>query len=177
VGSVAADLAEDIFGDLATATGLVIGAGEVGEKTARALLARGLRELVLTNRTAAHADDLAVTLGARAVPFQALDSLLAQVDILLSSTASPVPILGLERVSRALDRRKRPLFLIDLALPRDIDPSVGALPDVFLYNLDDLAAIAETNRKAREAELATARMEVQRRALAAWQAVAQRGSV
>lgn len=175
IGSVAADLAGDIFGDLADASALVIGAGEVGEKTARALASRGLKRLTIVNRGAEAGAALAAALSARHALWADLDRELAGVDIVVSSTAAPMPILTAERILAARPKRRaRPLFLIDLAMPRDIDPKAGLLSEVFLYNLDDLAAIAEANRQAREAELASCRTEVQRRALAAWQSVAPR---
>jgi glutamyl-tRNA reductase len=174
VGSVAADLAVDIFGELTGVRCLVVGAGEVGEKVARALRGRGLRELVITNRGAAAAAELARELGARHALFEEIDNLLAEADIIMTSTASPHPIFGYERVRSVAGQRSNPLFLIDLAMPRDVDARVSSLADVFLYNLDDLAAIAETNRKAREAELVVCRTEVQRRALAAWESLGSR---
>lgn len=154
VASVAVDLAERIFSSLSERSVLVIGAGDTSEKTARALLSRGAREVMVTNRSHDRALALASALGGRALPFTDWSAAFPDVDIIVSSTSAPHCILDRARLSPLLDRRDRsPLLLIDIAVPRDIDPDVLLLEDVYLYNIDDLQSIAAEALRLRQEEL------------------------
>jgi glutamyl-tRNA reductase len=169
VANVAVELAVNIFGQLADIRILLLGAGEIGEKTARAFQSRGAAALTVTNRRLERAMELATELGASALPFDQREARLADFDIVVGSTAAPDAVVSHSATVAALKRRPaRPLFFIDLALPRDIDPAVAGLQNVFLYNLDDLAKIAERNRTAREAEIAKCRALLGERADALW---------
>ena len=155
VMSAAVELAEKIFNSLAPHEVLVIGAGETGEKTARALLSRGARGVVVTNRSPERAAALAAELGGRAVPFDQWPAELEQMDIAISSTAAPHHLLDRAALEPLMRRRRhRPLLLIDLAVPRDIDPAVNTLDNVYLYNVDDLQSIAADYLKLRQEEVA-----------------------
>ena len=154
VTTVAVDLAIKVFGRLHNSAALVIGAGDIAEKTITTLQSRGVKKLTLCNRTFEKAQDLANTHGGRVVPFESLDCHLLEADVVLCSTASPEFILTESRINSFLRKRSiRPLCLLDLALPRDIDPGITLLPNIFLYNLDDLAEIADSNLNARKEEL------------------------
>ncbi|MDA0347213.1 MAG: glutamyl-tRNA reductase [Verrucomicrobia bacterium] len=153
VATVAVDLAIKVFGKLHNSTALVIGAGDIAEKTIAALRSRGVKNLTISNRTFEKARDLANTHGGKPVPFESLDCHLLEADVVLCSTASPDFILTESRIKSFLKKRAiRPLCLLDLALPRDIDPNISHLPNIFLYNLDDLAEIADLNLSARKRE-------------------------
>ena len=155
VMSAAVELAEKIFSSLAEHEVLVIGAGETSEKTARALLSRGARGVVVTNRSPERATALAAELGGRAVPFENWTDALEQIDIAISSTAAPHHILDRAKLEPLMRRRRnRPLLLIDIAVPRDIDPAVNALDNVYLYNVDDLQSIAADYLNLRKEEVA-----------------------
>jgi len=155
VASVAAELAEKIFSSLGDREVLVIGAGDTSEKTARALLSRGAKCIIVANRSLDRAQTLAGELGGRAVPFDDWAGEFEKIDIVISSTAAPYHILDrvkLEPLMKA--RRQRPLLLIDIAVPRDIDPEVNFLENVYLYNIDDLQGIAADYLKLRQEEIA-----------------------
>jgi glutamyl-tRNA reductase len=155
VMSAAVELAEKIFSSLAEHEVLVIGAGETSEKTARALLSRGARGVVVTNRSLERATALATELGGRAVPFENWTDALEQIDLVISSTAAPHHVLDRAKLEPLMKRRKhRPLLLIDIAVPRDIDPAVNALDNVYLYNVDDLQSIAADYLNLRKEEVA-----------------------
>jgi len=142
----AVELAKQIFGSLAGRKVLVIGAGKMSELSARYLAASGAREIHVTNRTLAHAETLARELGGRAIPYEERWPCLAEDDIVISSTGCPHLIFDradAERVRQA--RRGRPIFLIDIAVPRDIDPAVRELPGIFLYDIDDLERVVVKN--------------------------------
>jgi glutamyl-tRNA reductase len=154
VMSAAVELAEKIFSSLAEHEVLVIGAGETSEKTARALLSRGARGVVVTNRSPERATALAAEFGGRAVPFANWTDALEQIDIAISSTAAPHHILNRANLEPLMRRRKhRPLLLIDIAVPRDIDPAVSDLDNVYLYNVDDLQSIAADYLNLRQEEV------------------------
>ncbi len=154
VGSVAVELAEKIFSTLDDRDVMVIGAGDTSEKTARALLSRGARSIIVANRSRDRAATLALELGGRAVSFDHWDAEFDQVDIVISSTSAPHYILDRERLEPLMKRRKqRPLLLIDIAVPRDIEPEVNFLENVYLYNVDDLQSIADDYLKQRKDEL------------------------
>ena len=153
VGSVAVELAEKIFSDLKERNVLVIGAGDTSEKTARALLSRGARSILVTNRSYDKALALAQEMGGRAVPFDNWGKEFAHIDITISSTAAPHYILDRAKLEALMKlRRNRPLLLIDIAVPRDIEPEVNFMENVYLYNVDDLQTIADDYLKQRREE-------------------------
>jgi glutamyl-tRNA reductase len=155
VGSVAVELAEKLFSSLAEHPVMVIGAGETSEKTARALLSRGARSIIVSNRSHERAVELARELGGRAVSFDDWAEEFPHIDILISSTSAPHCILDRAKLEPVMKARKhRPLLLIDIAVPRDIDSSVNFLENVYLYNIDDLQAIAGDYLRQRREEIA-----------------------
>ena len=156
VGSVAVELAEKIFSPLSEREVMVIGAGDTErEDRARALLSRGARSILVTNRSHDKAVALAAELGGRAVPFDDWAAEFANIDIVISSTSAPHYILDRARLEPLMKlRRNRPLLLIDIAVPRDIEPEVNFLENVYLYNIDDLQAIADDYLKQRQEEVA-----------------------
>jgi glutamyl-tRNA reductase len=155
VASVAVELAEKIFSSLGDREVLVIGAGDTSEKTARALLSRGAKSIIVTNRSFDRAQALAGELGGRAVSFDDWAGEFEKIDIVISSTAAPHHILDRARLEPLMKaRRQRPLLLIDIAVPRDIDPEVNFLENVYLYNVDDLQGIADDYLKLRREEIA-----------------------
>jgi glutamyl-tRNA reductase len=155
VASVAVELAEKIFDKLSERTVLVIGAGDTSEKTARALLSRGARSVLVSNRTFERAEELAATLGGRAVRFDDWDREFAGIDIVISSTSAPGYVIDRARLAPLMDlRRNRPLLLIDIAVPRDIEPEVNFWENVYLYNVDDLQTLADDYLRQRKEELA-----------------------
>jgi glutamyl-tRNA reductase len=155
VASVAVELAEKIFNSLTDREVLVIGAGETSEKTARALLSRGARSIIVVNRSHDRAVALANELGGRAVRFDDWAGEFEKIDIAISSTSAPHHILDCARLEPLMKlRHHRPLLLIDIAVPRDIDPEVNFLENVYLYNIDDLQAIADGYLKQRKEEIA-----------------------
>ncbi len=173
VASVAVELAEKIFGNLSTRPVLVIGAGDTSEKAARALLSRGVRSLVVTNRSFENAQALAEALGGRAIPFDQWAEEFPQIDIVISSTAAPHYILDRARLEGLMKLRKnRPLLLIDIAVPRDIEPAVNFLESVYLYNIDDLQTIAGDYLRQRQEEMARCEAIIREKAreLLHWQA-------
>lgn len=172
VANVAVDLAQSIFGRLADTRILLVGAGEIGEKTAKAFQSRGATSLTVASRRIGRAMELATALGASAMPFEQRESRLAEFDIVVCATSAPDLVIGLAPTLAAMSQRPaRPLFFIDQALPRDVDPAVAGIENVFLYNLDDLARIAEENRVAREAEIGKCRAIVAAKAEALWRQV------
>ncbi len=155
VGSVAVELAQKIFSSLAEHPVMVIGAGETGEKTARALLSRGARSIMVSNRSQERAVELARELGGRAIHFEQWADEFAGVDIVISATAAPHYIIDRAKLEPLMKQRKnRPLLLIDIATPRDIDPAVNFLENVYLYNIDDLQGMADDYLKSRQEEAA-----------------------
>jgi glutamyl-tRNA reductase len=154
VGSVAVELAEKIFSSLDERHVMVIGAGDTSEKTARALLSRGAKSIIVANRSFDRAQALAAEFGGRAVNFDDWSNEFGQIDIVISSTAAPHHILNRAKLEPLMKLRKnRPLLLVDIAVPRDIDPEVNMMPNVYLYNIDDLQAIAEDYLKQRKEEI------------------------
>ncbi|MCU0792668.1 MAG: glutamyl-tRNA reductase [Opitutaceae bacterium] len=175
VANVAVELALTIFGDLESSRVLLLGAGDIGEKTAKAFKSRGARALTVASRTPERALALARTLDATALPFEHFSRHLGDYDILVSATSAPGSIVHASDIaaSRA-KRRGAPLLLLDLALPRDIDAEAAHQENVYLYNLDDLAQIAARNLAAREAEVARARALIAEKADAIWQQIVSR---
>ena len=154
VGSVAVELAEKIFNCLGDRDVLVIGAGDTSEKTARALLSRGARSIIVTNRSYDKAVALASELGGRAISFDGWAGEFHNIDIVISSTSAPHYILDRTRLEPIMKlRRNRPLLLIDIAVPRDIEPEINFMENVFLYNIDDLQSIADDYLKQRQLEV------------------------
>jgi glutamyl-tRNA reductase len=155
VASVAVELAEKIFTRLSDRDVMIIGAGDTGEKTARALLSRGARRILVTNRSHDKAVALAAEFDGRAVPFESWADEFDNVDVVVSSTSAPHYILDRAKLEPLMKlRRHRPLLLIDIAVPRDIEPEVNFLEDVYLYNIDDLQSIANDYLKQRQEEVA-----------------------
>ena len=173
VANVAVDLALSIFGGLEGARILLLGAGEIGEKTAKAFQSRGAAALTVASRRFERAMDLATSLGASAMPFEQRESRLGEFDVVVCATSAPDQVVSFPVVRAAMHKRPaRPLFFIDQALPRDVDPAVAEIDNVFLYNLDDLAKIAEENRAARESEIAKCRTIASEKSEALWRQVA-----
>lgn len=164
VAFAAVRLAQSVFSALDQATVLLIGAGDTIELAARHLTDHKVKRLLVANRTLEHAQSLASRFGGVALPLDELERHLAEADIVLSATASREPILRREAVKQALrQRRHRPMFLLDLAVPRDIEPAIAELDDVFLYSVDDLEQVIDENRRSRReaAEQAEAIIELQ----------------
>lgn len=154
ISSAAVELAKKIFGSLRGRHALVMGAGEMSELTLELLRAEGVRSWVVTNRTYDRASELARKWGGRAIPWDELGSGLPGAEIVICSTSAPHPVLTLERFRAALPRgASRPLCIIDIAIPRDVDPQVGKEPNVFLYNIDDLRQIVDDSLERRRAEI------------------------
>jgi glutamyl-tRNA reductase len=173
VSSAAAALAEQVFGELAGRRVLLIGAGKVGELALRNLVSRGAEVAFVANRSVGRAEELAQRFGGTALPLERVVDELARADVVLSSTSAPGWILERETVERALPaRRGRPLFLIDLAVPRDLDPAIHELDGCYLYDIDDLqAVVAETLAgRRREAERAEAIVAAEADRFRDWQA-------
>ena len=151
VSSVAVDLAKRIFGSLSGKNVLLLGAGEMGEAAARHLKASGAGTLQVANRTLARAEELAAKLGGLASSFDNLEEALIDADVVITSTASQGFILDKPAVAAALERRRdAPVFLIDIAVPRNVSPDVNDLEDAYLYDVDDLQSVAADNLRGRE---------------------------
>jgi glutamyl-tRNA reductase len=154
ISHVAVELASQIFDDLAQRRVLLIGAGEMAELAAKNLVDNGVGGLLVVNRSPGRAASLAKQFGGEALGWDRLIQALCQADIVISSTAAPHAILRPEAVAAAMHmRRNRPLFIIDIALPRDVEPAVGDLSNVFLYDIDDLQQVIEANLAQRRREV------------------------
>ena len=154
VSSTAVALARRTVGDLSGSTVLVVSAGEAGKLTARSLAQSGARRLLVTSRTEGRAQELAADLGGQPVAFDRLGSAMAEADIVISASAAPDFLIGPDAVAQATAGRDgRPLLLIDIAVPRDIDPAVREHEQVHLYDIDDLQALVEEARDARKREV------------------------
>jgi glutamyl-tRNA reductase len=166
VGSVAVELTGKIFGrDLSDKTVMILGAGKMGEACVKHLAKRGAKTVLVSNRSFERAEKLAAEFGGRAVRLEDSRAAMIEADILVSSTGSPDIVLKREDVAAILPaRRNRPLVLVDIAVPRDIDPAVQELPNVFLYNIDDLEAVVRENTKNREKELSFCNAVIDKRA-------------
>ncbi len=153
VSYAAVELAKKIFGDIRRCTVLVVGAGEMGKLTARTLLDNGAASVLVTNRTHRRAVELAERFHGRAVDFERIAEALAVSDIVISSTGASEYVIKADAVKQALRSRKnKPIFFIDIAVPRDIDPLVDKIENAYLYNIDDLQAVREANLREREKE-------------------------
>jgi len=154
VGNVAVDLAEKIFGHLKDSEVMILGAGEMSRITAQSLVSRGARSIFVSNRSFDRAVELANDMGGSAVRFDDWQRVLQRVDIVISSTGSPHAIVRREDVEKARRARKfRPLFFIDIAVPRDIDPTVGEIEEVYLYDIDTLEQLADEARARRQKQI------------------------
>lgn len=151
IAFAAVSLARQIFSDLSQQTALLIGAGETIELAARHLEQHGIGHLIVANRTLERAHTLANQFGGYAISLPEIPSHLAEADIVISSTASPLPVLGKGTVESALKRRRhQPIFMVDIAVPRDIEAEVADLKDVYLYTVDDLQEVIEENMRSRQ---------------------------
>jgi glutamyl-tRNA reductase len=155
-------LAKKIFGNLSGRRVLVVGAGEMGKLTAIHLKAQGVASVVITSRTLTHAQQLAAEVGGTAAAWDTLPQALLESDIVITSTGAPTPILSIGQIKDAVPAsRKRPLFLIDIAVPRDVDPRAAEIEQVFLYNIDDLQSIVRENLQRRGHEVSRAEQIVE----------------
>jgi len=154
VSFAAIGLAKKICGDLRKATVLIVGAGDMAELTAKHLVAQQPAQMLVCSRTTAHAEALARDAGGSIVAWSGLDQALASADVVVTATGATAPILSRERVRSVMRgrTRRRPLFLIDIAVPRDVEPSAASLEEVFLYNIDDLQSIVSENLSRRSSE-------------------------
>jgi glutamyl-tRNA reductase len=151
VAFAAVSLAKQIFGELDSSTALLIGAGDTIELTSRHLEAQHIQHMIVANRSVDRAQLLAEQFGAEAISLQHISDHLHKADIVISSTASPLPILGKGTVERALKKRKHePMFMVDLAVPRDIEGEIAELDDVYLYTVDDLHEVIDENLQSRQ---------------------------
>lgn len=151
VAYAAVTLAQQIFSDLKNDTALLIGAGETIELVARHLSVQGLKKIIVANRTLSNAVELASKFNGEAILLADIPNYLHRADIVISSTASQLPLLGKGAVESALKRRKhKPMFMVDIAVPRDIESEVGDLKDVYLYTVDDLRDVIDENMRSRE---------------------------
>ena len=154
VSFAAVRLARKIFGKLDGRRVLVIGAGEMGKLTAQHLRAQGVGDIVITGRTQSRAEEIAVAVDGRAVPWSELLPALGNADIVITATGSQLPIITRANVEAVMDRgRREPLFIIDIAIPRDVEPGAGDIEQVFLYNVDDLQTVVQENLSRRSAEI------------------------
>jgi glutamyl-tRNA reductase len=144
-------LARQIFADLAQSEALLIGAGETIELVGKHLYEQGVTKITVANRTLSRGLELAQQFGGRAITLEEIPDALVHADIVIASTASPLPILGKGMVERALKKRRhKPIFMVDIAVPRDIEPEVAQLQDVYLYSVDDLQSVIEENMRSRQ---------------------------
>ncbi len=166
ISYAAVELARKIFRDLSGKSVLLIGAGEMGELAASHLMAHGIRSIRVANRTFRRAVEKAESFGGVPVSFEEIGVQLLEVDIVVSSTASTEPVIAYEQVKRSMrKRRNRPLFLIDIAVPRDVAPRVNELANVYVYDIDDLKGIVEVNIAHRKDEAVKAERIVQEEVL------------
>ncbi len=162
VAYAAVRLASRIFADLPKSTALLIGAGKTVELVARHLREQGIRNILIANRTLSRAQELAGQVDAEAILLTDIPLRLHEADLVFSSTASQLPILGKGAVETALkQRRRKPMFMVDIAVPRDIEPEVAGLDDVYLYTVDDLRDVIDENLRAREQAAEEARVLVE----------------
>lgn len=171
VGYAAVELARLIFGELHGRTVLIIGAGKMSELTAKHLLSAGAESVLVTNRTFSRAESLAGKFNGRAVPFESLADAVVQADIVISSTGASEPVISREQMAKIMrQRRERPVFIIDIAVPRDIEPSTADLDNVYLYDIDDLQTIVQESADERSKEIEKVREIVieETRKFSAW---------
>lgn len=161
VPSAAVQLVQKVFGDLEGRRALVVGAGEMGRSTLGALLDRGFEEVLVASRTVERAEATARRTGARPVPYRTVWRRLEDTDVLVTSTSAPHPVVTVEKMRGLRGDRGTPLVVVDIAVPRDVEPGVGELPGLFLYNIDDLQRVVKATEETRsgEREAATALLE------------------
>ena len=174
VSYAAVELARQIFGDLKGKTVLIAGAGKMSELAARHLHASGCDRILVTNRTRSRAEEMAALFGGQVIDYEEWKPRLAEMDIVIASSGASDYILRRDELRRALDkRRNRPMFVIDIAVPRNVEPAVNELENVFLYDIDDLGRAVEQNLQARQREAADAEQIVEDeidRLIARWKA-------
>jgi glutamyl-tRNA reductase len=159
LASATVSLARRVYADLSAHSALLVGAGDMNALTARHFMSAGIKRMVIANRTLERAQTLANEIKAHAVPLTALDRELADADIVISCTASPVPIITKQAVEAAIRaRRRRPIFMVDMAVPRDIEPEIADLEDVYLFSIDDLQQLVDENIQQREVAAGGARL-------------------
>jgi glutamyl-tRNA reductase len=159
LASATVSLARRVYEDLSVHNVLLVGAGDMNALTARHFMSAGIKRMVIANRTLSRAQALAAELNAHAVALTDLDKELAAADIVISCTASPEPLIGKRAVEAAIRaRRRRPIFMVDMAVPRDIDPAVAELEDVYLFSIDDLQQLVDENIQQREVAAGGARL-------------------
>lgn len=152
-----ADFAGQIFERFEDKSTLVIGAGEMAEETIRYLRDKGVRDIAVVNRSADRAAELAARWQGRAICWEDLDAAMVEADLVISTTGADEPVIAFDRfIGIEAAREQRPLFILDLAVPRDFAPEIAGQPDVYLYSIDDLSAACERNRKARDKQLPAA---------------------
>lgn len=165
VAFAAVSMARGLFSDFNELTAVLVGAGEMIDLSARHLAERGLHRMIVANRSIDHAAEIANRHHGFAISLDELNNHLPDADIIISSTASPEPLIHLEQIKQALKQRKRkPMFLVDLAVPRDIDPEISQLEDAYLYSIDDLHAVVDENRASRRDAARHAEKIVEKRA-------------
>lgn len=158
ISYAAVELAKRIFGDMSGQTAMLVGAGEMAELAATHLVGAGVKSLCVVNRTYSRAEELAARFKGKAYAFPEMIERLPEVDIVITSTGSPEPIIRARDIKDVLKKRKfRPMFFIDIAVPRDIDPDINSLDNVYLYDIDDLKEVVEENKAQRQAEAEKAR--------------------
>jgi glutamyl-tRNA reductase len=151
VAAAAVNLAKTVFEDFSERTAMVVGAGETIQLAARHLVGNGIKRIIVANRSLDNAQLLAQELNGYAITLDVLESHLPEADIVISSTASPVPVITHKAVKAALKaRRRRPMFMVDIAVPRDIEPEVAQLEDVYLFTIDDLQNVVNENMESRK---------------------------
>jgi glutamyl-tRNA reductase len=161
LASATVSLARRVYADLSVHNALVVGAGEMNALTARHFMSAGVKRMVIANRTLGRAQKLAEQLKAHAVGLADLERELTEADIVISCTASAVPIISKRAVQAAIRaRRRRPIFMVDMAVPRDIEPEVADLEDVYLFSIDDLQQLVDENRQQRELAADGARLVI-----------------
>jgi glutamyl-tRNA reductase len=161
LASATVSLARRVYSDLSAHTALMVGAGDMNALAARHFISAGVKRMVIANRSLGRAQALAAELKAHAVGLDALDQELAQADIVIACTASPVPLITKAAAEAAVRaRRRRPIFMVDLAVPRDIEPAVADLEDVYLFSIDDLQQLIDENRQQREVAAGGARLVI-----------------
>lgn len=163
LAGASAELAGKIFSDLSSRSVLLIGVGEMGKLTARHMMERGVSRLTIANRTVGKAEALAQDLGGQALPLDRLDDALVSADIVISSTGATEPIVSVKRMRGILHKRSRPpIYIIDIAVPRDFEPGIGRLDGVFLHNMDSMNLLVKKNLEKRRTEIPKAETIVER---------------
>lgn len=169
VPSAAVELSRKIFGSLRGRSGMILGAGDMGELTLRTLIAEGMSEVYVASRRLSRSEELTREVGGSAVPYEEFREKLGLIDVLITSTAAPVALVKEDDLRRARSKvKKKPLLIVDISIPRDVDPAVGKLRDIFLYSIDDLKHIVSESLERRRGELPRAEEIVREAADAFW---------